>query len=477
MDPRLGRFRRENHEQLIAEFRSLDKELIKLSANMVIQEANARKPQDIIIQATDSEVNTLLKEAAKKRRLMPIRNLLQKIPNILPRIKPCLLMSPISVSQFLDSQMMKFDLVLFDEASQIVPEDAIGSFYRGKCVVVAGDNKQLPPTSFFQKSLIDDVDWDEMTDADVEVFDSILDECLGIGLPVKTLRWHYRSRHEDLIAFSNSYFYEGKLITFPSAEANHHALGVKLSYVPEGVYDRGGRRDNLREAEAVADLVFDHFKQYPKKTLGVVTFSIAQMEAVEDAIERRLDQYPDFEQFFREDRLEGFFVKNLENVQGDERDVMMFSIGYAKDQQNVMTMNFGPLNKPGGERRLNVAVTRAREKTILITSIKSSDIDLDSTNAAGVAALHHYLEYAEKGPDVLPSEQSHRRRKFEARLEADVAEEIRHMDFDVESKWGAAITELILPLSTPQTSEDTFSGSNVMDLLTDRVAAQETGID
>ncbi len=341
-------------------------------------------------------------------------------------------MSPISVSQFLDSEMMKFDLVLFDEASQIVPEDAIGSFYRGKCIVVAGDNKQLPPTSFFQKSLIDDIDWDEMTDADVEVFDSILDECLGIGLPVKTLRWHYRSRHEDLIAFSNNYFYEGKLITFPSAEANHHALGVKLSYVPDGIYDRGGRRDNLREAEVVANLVFEHFKEYPKKTLGVVTFSIAQMEAVEDAIERRLDQYPEFEQFFREDRLEGFFVKNLENVQGDERDVMMFSIGYARDQQGIMTMNFGPLNKPGGERRLNVAVTRAREKTILITSIRASDINLDSTKAAGVTALHHYLEYAEKGPEILPSIKS-QARTLEAPLEADVAEEIRRMDYDVEN--------------------------------------------
>jgi hypothetical protein len=448
VDSHLGKFRRENHEQLIAEFRQIDRELIKLASNMVIQEANARKPQGIIIQATDSEVNTLLKEAAKKRRLMPIRNLLEKIPNILPRIKPCFLMSPISVSQFLDSEMMKFDLVLFDEASQIVPEDAIGSVYRGKCVVVAGDNKQLPPTSFFQKSLIDDIDWDEMTDADVEVFDSILDECLGIGLPVKTLRWHYRSRHEDLIAFSNSYFYEGKLITFPSAEANHNALGVKLSYVPDGVYDRGGRRDNPREAEVVTDLVFNHFKEHPKKTLGVVTFSIAQMEAVEDAIEHRLDKYPDFEQFFREDRLEGFFVKNLENVQGDERDVMMFSIGYGRDQQNMMTMNFGPLNKPGGERRLNVAVTRAREKTVLVTSIKASDIDLDSTNAAGVATLHHYLKYAEKGPDILPYNKTQTKRII-APLEEDVAEEIRRMDYDVDIKVGCSEYRIDIGVKDP----------------------------
>src|SRR3989304_5691029 len=191
---------------------------------MVIDAANSRKPQDILIQATDSEIGILLKEAAKRRRLMPIRNLLQKVPHLLPRLKPCLLMSPISVSQFLTPETEKFDLILFDEASQIVPEDAVGSIYRGKSIVVAGDNKQLPPTSFFQKSMIEDIDWDEMSAGEVEVSDSILEECLGIGLPVKTLRWHYRSRHEELIAFSNNRFYDGTLITFPSAVAENETL-------------------------------------------------------------------------------------------------------------------------------------------------------------------------------------------------------------------------------------------------------------
>ena len=384
-DQKLGRFRRENHEQLIADFRKLDQDLIHLTSSMVIEAANSRKPQDILIQAADTEANILLKEAAKKRRLMPIRTLMQKIPNLLVKLKPCLLMSPISVSQFLPPDS-KFDLVLFDEASQLVPEDAIGAIYRGKTLVVAGDNKQLPPTSFFQKNLIDDVDWDELSDDDIEVFDSILDECLGIGLPVKTLRWHYRSKHEELIAFSNHRFYDDTMITFPAAKNQTDSLGVKLVHVADGIYDRGGKRNNLNEAEKVADLVFEHFKNYPKKTLGVVTFSIAQMDAVEEAIERRLKEQPDFEQFFKEDRLEGFFVKNLENVQGDERDVIFFSVGYGYDQQGQMTMNFGPLNKPGGERRLNVAVTRAREKVVLITSIKGSDIDKD-TQALGVQTL------------------------------------------------------------------------------------------
>ncbi len=446
-DQKLGRFRRENHEQLIADFIKLDQDLIKLSSSMVIEQANSRKPQDILVQAGDSEANILLKEAAKKRQLMPIRTLLQKIPNLLVKLKPCLLMSPITVSQFLPAETNKFDLVLFDEASQIVPEDAIGSIYRGKTLVVAGDNKQLPPTSFFQKNLIDDVGWDELNDEDIEVFDSILDECLGIGLPVKTLKWHYRSRHEDLIAFSNHRFYDDTLITFPAAKAQTDSLGVKLVYVPDGVYDRGGKRNNINEAEKVADLVFEHFRLYPKKTLGVVTFSIAQMETVEEAIDRRLKEKPDFEQFFKEDRLEGFFVKNLENVQGDERDVIIFSVGYGYDQGKQMAMNFGPLNKPGGERRLNVAVTRAREKVVLITSIKATDIDAE-TKAIGVQTLGYYLDYAEHGPETLESVKR-KESEFESLLDEDVAAEIKKMGYEVVPQVGCSGYRIDIGVSDP----------------------------
>ena len=433
-DQKLGKFRRENHEQLIADFRKLDQDLIHLTSSMVIEAANSRKPQDILIQAADSEANILLKEAAKKRRLMPIRTLMQKIPNLLVKLKPCLLMSPISVSQFLPPDS-KFDLVLFDEASQLVPEDAIGAIYRGKTVVVAGDNKQLPPTSFFQKNLIDNVDWDELSDDDVEVFDSILDECLGIGLPVKTLRWHYRSKHEELIAFSNHRFYDDTMITFPAAKAETDSLGVKLVYVPDGIYDRGGKRDNPKEAEKVAELVFEHFKKYPHKTLGVVTFSIAQMDAVQEAIDNRLKDQPDFEPFFKEDRLEGFFVKNLENVQGDERDVIFFSVGYGFDQQGQVAMNFGPLNKPGGERRLNVAVTRAREKVVLITSIKGSDIDKDA-QALGVQTLRTYLDYAEHGPETLSNKPKDG--GFDSAIDEDVAAEIKKMGYKVVPEVGCS---------------------------------------
>jgi hypothetical protein len=450
-DPHLGNFRREKHEQVIADFIKLDQELIRLSPNRVIEAANSRKPQDILIQANDSEITTLLKEAMKKRRLMPIRNLLQRIPHLLSRLKPCLLMSPMSVSQFLPPELMKFDVILFDEASQIVPEDAIGTIYRGKTIVVAGDNKQLPPTSFFQKSLLEDIDWDEISDEDVEVFDSVLDECVGVGLPVKTLRWHYRSKHEELIAFSNHHFYEGTLITFPSAIAKDETLGVKLVHVPDGVYDRGGRRDNLREAEVIADLVFEHFQKYPKKTLGVVTFSIAQMDAVEEAIERRRGQQPEYEPLFKEDRLEGFFVKNLENVQGDERDVIILSLGYGYDPQGQITMNFGPVNRAGGERRLNVAVTRARERAILVTSIKASDIDIESAKSEGTIILHNYLEYAEKGPETLKSP-SLKPAEFESPIEEDLAMVIQRLGYTVVPQVGCSGCPIDMAVVDPNNS-------------------------
>ena len=435
-DPIIGKFRRDNHEQLIADFKKLDNELIWLSADKVVIEGNKRKPQGILVDAKETETSILRREAQKKRRHMPIRTLFQKIPTLLQRLKPCLLMSPISVSQFLTPELTHFDLVIFDEASQLVPEDSIGAIYRGKSVVIAGDDKQLPPTSFFQKSSFDDSDWEEQSDQDVEVFDSILDVSMGIGLPIKTLRWHYRSKHEDLISFSNHSFYNDKLVTFPSATLKNDALGVKLVFVPNGIYDRGGKRNNMVEAEVVADLVFGHFQKCPQKTLGVVTFSFAQKEAVEEAIERHRELNPQFEPFFKENRLDGFFVKNLESVQGDERDVIIFSVGYGRDLQGQITMNFGPLNKQGGEHRLNVAITRAKEKVYLVSSIKASDIDLTSVKeTAGVITLYHYLDYADRGPSSLKTSTSEPGECLTP-LEADVATEIKKMGYEVKPRVG-----------------------------------------
>jgi hypothetical protein len=337
------------------------------------------------------------------------------------------MMSPISVSQFLIPSGIHFDLVVFDEASQIYTEDAVGSIYRGDQLVVAGDPKQLPPTPFFQYTLDEDFDWDE--DAyEFDVFDSVLDECMSIGLPVQMLCWHYRSKHDSLISFSNERFYNGRLVLFPASKMSSKDLGVEFVHVKEGVYDRGGQRNNVREAQVVTDLVFEHFERHPEKTLGVVTFSLSQMNTVQDSIETRLRRQPNFERYFVEDRLNGFFVKNLENVQGDERDVMIFSVGYGYDHDGRITMNFGPLNRQGGERRLNVAITRAREKVVLVSSIKYDDIRLESTKAEGVHSLHHYLRYAERRPrnlEVTATGELY----YSSPLEREVAEEVKRLGY------------------------------------------------
>jgi hypothetical protein len=446
-DTALETFRGQNHEQLIDDFQDLDRRFIQLASQRVIEIANEQKPQGVFVQTPDSEITILMREAAKKRRHMPLRNLFQRIPNLVRRLKPCLMMSPISVSQFLIPGGLHFDLVVFDEASQIYTEDSVGSIYRGDTLVVAGDPKQLPPTPFFQHTLDEDFDWDEEA-YEFDVFDSVLDECMSIGLPVQMLRWHYRSKHDSLISFSNDRFYNGNLVLFPASRMGSSELGVEFVHVKDGLYDRGGRRNNVREAEVVADLVFEHFERHPEKTLGVVTFSLSQMNTVQDTVEAHLRERPKFEKFFVEDRLDGFFVKNLENVQGDERDIMIFSVGYGYDENGRITMNFGPLNKQGGERRLNVAVTRAREKVVLVSSIKYDDIRLESTQAEGVHSLRHYMRYAERRPrnldDVADEEGS-----LTSPLDDEVAEEVKRLGYRTVPWVGSGIFRVDLGVVDP----------------------------
>src|SRR5262249_22848799 len=405
-EPALSEFRRQEHGRLPGEFRDLDRQLIQGNAQRVALAADARRPQ--APQAIPgSEVAVLMREAHKKARHLPVRRLFEEIPGLLLQLKPCMLMSPLSVSQFLDPARVQFDLVVFDEASQICPEDAVGAIFRGKQVVVTGDDRQLPPTRFFQQLADDGDDEDEEAPAS---FESVLDACLGAGLRPHLLRWHYRSRHEGLIAYSNHAFYDGRLITFPAPRAGAGAPGVRFHHVPDGVYDRGGRRDNPREARVVADLGMEHFRTHgDRKTLGVIAFSQAQMFAIEDEVDRRLAEHPELEPFFKPDRLEGFFVKNLETVQGDERDVILLSVGYGRDEAGQFTLNLGPLNREGGQRRLNVAVTRAREQLVVVSSIRAADIDLGATQAEGGHHLRHYPAFAQRGPAALPAPAAPRR--------------------------------------------------------------------
>lgn len=437
--PAVQNFRGRIQTQTIKEFCELDKGQFKIAQARVRERALSRIPDFNSINAARDEIAILKRELNKQRRLMPLRKLFMAIPNLITSLRPCFMMSPLSVSVFLEAQSYNFDLVIFDEASQVHTEDAIGAIMRGKQTIIVGDTKQLPPTSFFSTSLNDedyDVDSDDIVeDCDAGTFESILDEAVAV-LPERSLRWHYRSRDEHLIAFSNIKVYNSQLITFPSPTESAPDTGVEYVYVKDGIYDRGGKKNNIIEARKVADLVFEHFKKYPARSLGVVTFSEAQQNAVDAAIRQKRLQNPRFDKFFIEDKDEPFFIKNLENVQGDERDTIIFSIGYAKDNKGIMYMNFGPLSREGGYRRLNVAITRAKYNVKLVGSITSNDIDLDKVSSEGVKMLRSYIEFAQQGIIALEKELS-----FDYSLDFDSPFEEAVYDF-LQSKGYNVVTQV-----------------------------------
>ncbi len=397
----LKRFYGEDHERLIQQFREFDRKQIELAKIRIRHKLSGNI--DRSWNATEgSELGILLRESRKKRAHKPLRVIFKQVPNMITALKPCLMMSPLTVAQFIDPNNYNFDVVIFDEASQIPPEDSIGSLMRGKQVVIAGDSKQLPPTSFFQSEVITPEDSDEAEEELPDDLDSILDECAAIvNFPKTMLRWHYRSRHESLIAFSNKYIYSSRLNTFPCSEEDSEELGIRFHHIANSFYDRGQSGVNLEEARSVARAVIEHYKEFPEKSLGVGTFNIRQKYAIEDAIEELLYEDNSVEVFFLKDRFEHFFVKNLEIIQGDERDVIFISVGYGKDQQGKLSMNFGPINKQGGFRRLNVLITRARQRLEIFSSIKGDDFDLSKTDSRGVHLFKKYLDFAEKGRVVL----------------------------------------------------------------------------
>lgn len=396
-EPSLAQFKGEAHQQLVESFRGLDHELIAHARVRIQEKVLAGRPQASWMNSPSSEEAILRREINKKRRIKPLRVLFSEIPGLVLRLRPCLMMSPLTVSQLLDPNKYLFDLVVFDEASQIHPEEAVGAILRGKQVIVVGDRHQLPPTSFFETlEAEDDLD-EENFEEDLE---SVLNECDAAGMPNKMLAWHYRSRDESLIAFSNHHFYADRLLTFPSAHLNQNDTGVSFVFVLDGVYQRSGRRNTV-EAKKVVSMILQHYETTPNRSLGVVTFSQAQRDTIQIELDQALRIRPDLQHCFSESVDEPFFVKNLELVQGDERDVMIFSVGYAKDEVGKFILNFGPLNKLGGERRLNVAVTRARYAVKLVASFQPEDIDLTRSNSRGVHLLRSYMTLARDGIKAL----------------------------------------------------------------------------
>lgn len=395
-DERLGTFSGTLFEESMMRFAETDRRFGELTRQEIAARLSSKVPHMTQEAAQSSEAGILQRAIRSGGRGVSIRKLFEQIPNLLPRLTPCMLMSPISVAQYLDPAGAKFDLVIFDEASQVPTAWAVGALARGRQAVIVGDPKQLPPTSFFSKT--NDEDGEEETA--VQDMESILDDALALGMPQMHLSWHYRSRHESLIAFSNAHYYDNKLLTFPSPD---EPVSSVTWHPVEGFYDRGRSKQNRAEGEAVIAEISRRLKddKLRRLSIGVVTFSSIQQTLIEDLLDEKLRKEPELELLLAK-LPEPLFVKNLENVQGDERDVILFSVGYGPDESGKVSLNFGPLNRQGGWRRLNVAVSRARREMIVFSTLRSHQLSASRTSAEGVLGLKAFLEYAEKGKQALP---------------------------------------------------------------------------
>ena len=435
-------------EEIIHKYRELTSEFQELSKRELYCRLAARVPSLTMEAAANSEVGILKRNILNGGRGVSIRRIIDQIPTLLPKLCPCMLMSPISVAQYIDLNADKFDIVIFDEASQMPTSEAVGAIARGKALVVVGDPKQMPPTSFFSSSQVDE------EEAEFDDMESILDDCISLAMPSRYLTWHYRSKHESLIAFSNSQYYDGKLYTFPSVD--DRVSRVRLVQV-DGAYDKGHTRTNRAEAEEIVKEIVRRLQdsELSERSIGVVSFSQVQQNLIEDLLVEELSKYPELEEkAFQSD--EPVFIKNLENVQGDERDVILFSIGYGPDKNGNVSMNFGPLNNQGGERRLNVAVSRARYEMIIFSALRSEQIDLKRTKVKGVEGLKKFLEFGERGVSSVAVAQvkSH----ASSGLAALIAKELASLGYQVETSIGRSNFKVDLAVLNPKVPETYIMG-------------------
>jgi very-short-patch-repair endonuclease len=397
--PILASFSPLQHTERVNTFRRLDVQKLASTCNSIAAKHVSAMPGG---GASNGQVGVLKREFEKRARHLPVRKLILQSGNAIQALKPVFLMSPLSVANFLAPGTITFDLVIFDEASQVRPADALGAIVRGRQTVVVGDSSQLPPTSFFDSLIVQDDESEEDDAPATADIESILGLFCARGAHQRRLLWHYRSKHESLIVGSNHLFYDDQLIVFPSPDKDRENVGLCYRPVP-GIYDRGRSRTNREEAKAVAAAVMEHARAQVCKpenewlTLGVAALSNAQRDAILAQLEILRRQEPDSETFFGAPPHELFFVKSLEAVQGDERDVIFVSIGYGPTAEGYMTMGFGPVTHAGGERRLNVLFSRARRRCEVFASFHAEDITLDGRTSGGLHALKTFLNLAEHG--------------------------------------------------------------------------------
>ncbi|MDQ2945898.1 MAG: DUF3320 domain-containing protein, partial [Acidobacteriota bacterium] len=435
--PALREFDGMRQHQTVDEFRRLDEMQMLFHRALVAARHSASVPS----LSAAGQTGVLAKEFERKARFLPLRKLMAKAGNAVQAIKPVFMMSPLSIANYLPPGAVEFDIAIFDEASQVKPADALGAIVRSKQVVVVGDSKQLPPTTFFDAMLDDGDKDDETEETATDDIESVLGLFSSRGAPQRMLRWHYRSRHESLIAVSNRLFYDSRLVVFPSPEQDRRDLGLVFRHLPNAYYDRGGKRTNPSEAKVVAQAVFDHARRQlalgrsERESLGVAAFSVAQMGAIEEEIEVLRRRSPELEEFFAPSENEEFFVKNLERVQGDERDVILISVGYGRTADGYLAMSFGPLNRAGGERRLNVLISRARKRCVVSSNLTADDIDLGRAPAEGVRALKTFLSYAQTGRLDIPTATG---RGADSEFEEEVQMALSRGGYQVETQVGCS---------------------------------------
>ena len=448
-DPALALFHGLIFEEKADKFRKLHDEVQAISCMELRNHLFRTLPSMQQESMNGNEAGLLQKCIRNGCRGVSLRNLFAQIPELLSKMCPCMLMSPLSVAQYLTADGPKFDLVIFDEASQVPTSEAIGAIARGNSVVVVGDPNQMPPSDFFTADAFDE------ENAYMEDLESILDDCLALSMPSRRLLWHYRSKHESLIAFSNMHFYENQLLTFPSIDDLTSRLHFQLV---DGTYDRGRSRQNTAEADAIVEEVklrLDN-PSLADKSIGIVTFNTCQQSLIEDRLNEMFKKNPAIEKVAMR-QAEPIFIKNLENVQGDERDVILFSIGYGLDKNGFMSLNFGPLNKEGGWRRLNVAVSRARYEMKVFSTITSDQIDLNRSSSEGVAGLKAFLSYAEKGRDALRYNAVDSA-KTDDGIVLSIAEALKEEGFEVQTNIGCSGYRIDLGIVNPANPGNYIAG-------------------
>jgi very-short-patch-repair endonuclease len=451
------KFEGSRHSKIVQDYAQLDKQYMLLHRQDIAYKLSLRSIPDGKSQGPRkswTELSLIKNEIAKQMRHIPIRQLMLRAFKATRCLKPCFMMSPISVAQFLPTNSTQFDIVVMDEASQLKPEDAMGVIARGKQLIVVGDTKQLPPSSFFDRSMNSSLEVDDEPENEIlsDEFESILEQASGIFTPARRLKWHYRSQHESLIAFSNSEFYDNELILFPTAKAKSEELGIKHVFVEDGVYEASR---NVNEARAIVKAIIQHAQDKPHESLGVVAMNSSQKDLIEELILNEAKDNPFLAKFITEEETvasktlhvrESFFVKNLENVQGDERDVIFISVTYGKDKDGSFHHRFGPINHKNGYRRLNVLFSRSKKRMHIFCSFHSGL--LSGASSAGAQALKKFLVFSETG--ILKDHDNITGKLPDSPFEYSVMRALKNLGYDVVPQVGVAGYFIDLAIRDPR---------------------------